>query len=319
VGLGNLIQRGRQQKAAKPHVELERPERPRDLWLQPRIMEALTSVREVDVKPDMWLSPSVLAGWCPRAWTLAYRMGIPLVDEIGPDNRWWMDGGTAHHSLFQEWWMGPSKIIKGGWECPACGHTVGIDSSDMVPVYSHGEEIIHKVTTKSAVLCPDVCEKCGHKPSWRSPFSYVEPILYDLELRVVGWCDGIIDWSPHEDELWDLKTKASTESMEWIREAPDESNLKQLNWYLDMAKMAHGRLVYLDRASKHLVDAIVEHPVVADHELMAKEKEKVIAFREATKNPESSIPPCPDGGSTRFGPCQCRELESAWKNHRPRP
>ena len=316
MGLGSLVRKGQQQKPRKPTGALERPD---NLWLQPRIMEALTSVREVTVKPDMWLSPSVLAGWCPRAWVMAYRLGIPLLDEIGPSNRWWMDGGTAHHTLFQEWWMGPAKIIKGGWECPCCGRIEGIDPDDDFPVYTHGEEVIDKVTPRSAVFCPDVCQKCGYKPTWRAPFRYVEPILYDAEMRVVGWSDGIIDWGAYDDELWDLKTKAGPDGMGWIREAPDEGNVKQLNWYLDLAKMKYGRLVYIERGAKHLVDAFQEHPVEHDPLLMAKEKEKVIAFREACNNPESSLPACPDGGRTRFGPCQCRELESAWKDHRARP
>ena len=316
MGLGSLVSKGRQKQRRKPSTALKRPD---NLWLQHRIMESLVRTREVIVSPDMWLSPSVLAGWCPRAWVMAYRMDIPLLDEIGPDNLWWMDGGTAHHTLFQEWWMGPAKIIKGGWKCPSCLHVEGIDPSDMLPVHSHGEEIIHKVTVESAVHCPDECPECGYKPTWREPFKYVEPILYDADLRVVGWSDGILDWGPFDDELWDLKTKASTDGMKWVREAPDEGNVKQLNWYLDMAQMEHGRLVYLDRGSKHLVDAFIEHPVVRDPLLMAKEKEKVIAFREACKNPESSLPACPDGGRTRFGPCQCRELESAWKDYRARP
>lgn len=315
MGLGSLVRQGRQKKPRKaPVTELERPE----LFVQPRIMKALTSVREVTVTPDMWLSPSVLAGWCPRAWVMAYRMGVPLIDETGPDNRWWMDGGTVHHTLFQEWWMGPAKIIKGGWKCPSCQHVMGIDPDDKFEVHSHGEDITDKVTPQSAVLCPDECPACGYKPTWREPFKYVEPILYDAEMRVVGWSDGILDWGPYEDELWDLKTKASTDGMGWVREAPDEGNVTQLNWYLDMAEMHYGRLVYVDRASKHLVDAFIEHPVEHDPRLMAKEKEKVSAFREACKNPESSLPACPDGGRTRFGPCQCRELESAWKDHRAR-
>lgn len=316
MGLGNLVRSGRQKPMKKaPVAEQLRPE----LWLQPRIMEALVGTREIYIKPDMWLSPSVLAGWCPRAWVMAYRMGIPMIDEVGPNNKWWMDGGSVHHKLFQEWWMGPAKIIKGGWECPSCLNVVGYDADDKVSVHTHGETIVNKVTPKSAVLCPDKCPSCGYKANWRKPFNYIEPLLYDLDMRIVGWSDGILDWGQFDDELWDLKTKASTDGMGWVREAPDENNVIQINWYLELAKMQHGRLVYVDRASKHLTDAFIEHPLEHDPLLMAKEKEKVSAFREATKNPESSLPACPYGGRTRFGPCQCRDLASAWKDFGSRP
>lgn len=315
MGIGNLVKKGRLKMPEEPPAP--KKER-RDLWVAPRIMTALVSTREVDVKPDMWLSPSVLSGWCPKAWTMAYRMGVPLMDEIGPDNRWWMDGGTALHTMFQESWMGPSGILKGGWRCPACLHTIGIDLDDTAVVNSHGVESIAKVTVRSAQKCPSSCPSCGHTPTWRTPFAYIEPLVYDLDMRVCGLTDGIIDWGDQDDELWDLKTKTSTDSMEWIREAPDRDHVRQLNWYMDMAGVKYGRIVYMDRSAKHLAGAFVEHQVDYDPLLMAKEKEKVSAFREATKNPESSLPACPDGGQTRFGPCQCRELSRAWKDYRSR-
>jgi len=318
VGLGNLVRRG-QLKIAQKIQEEKGLKMPRDLWLQPRIMEAIVQTREVHVDADMWLSPSILAGWCPRAWVIAQRVGVPLLDEIGPDNRWWMDGGTAHHTLFQEMWMGPARIIKGGWECPSCLHVEGYDPDDKTEILSHGESYTDKVTPRSSVLCPKVCPACGHKPTWRSAFRYIEPLVYDLELKVAGLSDGVIDWGPYGGELWDLKTKSSTDGMGWIKEAPDEGNVKQLNWYLGLAGMKYGRLVYVDRTSKHLADAFVEHQIVFDPEMMLKEKEKVSVFREAAKNPESSIPACPDGGRTRFGACQCRELEDSWKSFRTRP
>lgn len=314
MGLASIVQEARLKE--EPQVApSKRPER----WLQPRIMSHLVSTREIHVKKDMWLSPSVIADFCPRAWVIAHRLDIPLIDEIGPDNRWWMDGGTAHHTMLQEWWLGPAKIIKGGWECPKCLRVVGYDPLDDFEVYSHGEHLRTKVTTESAVFCPDKCPNCGYTGGWRSPFRYIEPMVYDKELKIVGLMDGIIDWGKLEDEIWDLKTKAGSESIEWVVEAPDISHVKQLMWYLDMAKKMFGRIVYIDRGAKYLVDAFVEHQVDFDEVLMEKEKEKVRAFRKATEDPESSIPACPDGGQTRFGPCQCRELEVAWKSYGARP
>lgn len=316
MGLGNLVAKGRQ--------KMQREETPpasdrENLWLEPRIMKALVGTREVVVTPDMWLSPSVLSSWCPRAWTMTYRMDILMLEELGPDNRWWMDGGTALHSMFQESWLATSGIIKGGWRCPACSTTIGIDLDDTEVVDTHGSEIIAKVTPRSAQRCPEKCQQCGFVPTWRTPFAYIEPLLYDLEMRVCGWTDGILDWGVHDDELWDLKTKTTSDGMKWVIEAPDEDHVRQLNWYLDMAGMRHGRLVYLDRSAKHLPGAFIEHQIEHDPELVAKEKEKVRVFREATKDPESSLPACPNGGETRFGPCQCRELARAWKDYRARP
>jgi len=315
VGIGSLIRKGR--TSAKPTSATKKKREPQ--WVATLVAESLVSTREVQVSPGMWLSPSVLSSWCPRAWVMAYRMGVPLLDELGPDNRWWMDGGTALHRMFQEQWLAPTGVIKGGWRCPACARVMGIDLEDDVLVRSHGNDIVAKVTVGAAISHPGSCLFCGYKPNWHASFSYVEPLLYDSELLVCGWTDGLLDWGDDDQELWDLKTKVSSDSMGWIREAPDGHHVCQLNWYMGMAGVEYGRIVYFDSSAKHLAGAFVEHLVEYDPQLMAKEKEKVIAFREAAENPESSLPACPNGGETRFGPCTCRELSRSWKDYRARP
>ena len=279
-------------------------------YLQPYLLESLSKSEPKHVGPDMWMSPSVISEFCPRAWSIAWRAGIPFADEHGPDNRWWMDLGTAMHKVLQEMWLGPAGLIKGGWRCPACGVVQGYDPDDLTKIRSHGEDHMQKVTPRSAITMPDRCPQCGFRPNWRATFAYIEPLLYNLDDRICGWSDGIINWpsSIQPDELVDFKVPLS---LRWVKDAPSEAHVSQLSLYMDMANIPRGRIMYLSRSEKHLADASMEHPFTLDPQIVKREKEKVRAFRKAAKSPESSLPACPYGGARRFGPCDCTRLESA--------
>jgi hypothetical protein len=301
MGLGDLIREVKQV-------------RERGAFLLPLLVEQLYERSEVHLRQDMWFSPSMLSHMCPRAYAIAWKMDVPLVREFMPDNRFAMDFGTAMHMLMQDIWGGNGGWLIGGWKCSECGHKHGIDSDDKVPAISHGETEPDKVTVKSSIHQPKVCEACGMRPGWRKEFTYVEPMLYNLDLRVCGWCDGIMILPGQPAELIDFKTTAAPY---WIRKEPNRDHVAQLSWYMDMAGIKRGRIIYIDRTAKKLEDAIIEHSFFLDKKLMAEQKEMVSGVRKILEAPkeESSIPACPDGGRGPFGPCDCAEFETIWKSH----
>ena len=272
-------------------------------FLHPLLTEGLDSVEEKELGPDMWLGPSRLPELCVRAYAIAWRLGLPMIRETDAQSRWNMDTGTAFHTMFQDQWLGPMGFLKGGWECPKCLHTVGLEEDNTVSV-------------PSAVHYPEACANCDHVPEWRSGFRYIEPTCADSILRVRGFADGILDLPAQPEELFDLK---STGDLKWVREQPRKNDVIQLNWYLDMSGMTRGRLVYVCRGAKKFEDAIVEHVVYLDAGLMKQEKEKVHALREALQAPKSepSLPTCPYGGRGTYGPCDCADLDLAWARHGP--
>ena len=301
MGLGDLIREVKQV-------------RDRGAFLLPVLVEQLYERNEIHLREDMWFSPSQLSHMCPRAYAMAWKMDLPLVNEFMPDNKWWMDFGTAMHMLMQDIWGGDGGWLEGGWQCTECGHKHGIDPDDNVEAVSHGTKEPDKVTIKSAIRKPERCEKCGMKPGWRRDLTYVEPMLYDLDLKVCGWCDGIMILPGQPAELIDFKTTASPY---WIKKKPNIQHVKQLSWYLDMAGMTRGRIIYIDRTAKLLEDAIIEHSFFLDRKMMAEQKEMVRGVRKVFQAPKSepSIPACPDGGRGPFGPCDCSELEHLWAAH----
>jgi len=288
--------------------------REKGAFLTPYIVKQLYTRREKRLSQDMWFSPSQLSKMCPRAYAMAWKMDLPLVDEFMPDSRWAMDSGTSAHTLLQSMWGGDGKWILGGWKCSECGHVHGIDEDDKVPIPSHGEVVVDKVTVRSSIVRPDVCELCGMTPSWRRGFIYEEPLLYNLDLRISGLTDGLIIIPGNTMEIWDIKT---TRSARWIRNAPNDDHVSQVTWYGDMAGVKKARIVYVDLTEKKLEKAIIEHPFTIDRDRVRKQKEEVRNVREVFQAPkeELEIPACPDDGRGTFGPCECAGLEDAWKSY----
>jgi len=304
MGLGDLIREVREV-------------RDRGAFLLPLLTEQLYQRQEVHLHKGIWFSPSQISHMCPRVYAIAWKLGLPLVKEFLPKNKFAMDFGTAMHTLMQDIWGGDGNWLVGGWKCTECGHKHGIDPDDKVSAVSHGEREIDKVTIKSAIRKPMECKACGMKPGWRRDLTYVEPMFYDLELGVCGWCDGIMMLPGQPIELIDFKTTASPY---WIRKKPNRDHVIQLSWYLDMAKMTRGRIIYIDRTAKELEEAIIEHPFILDKKMMAEQKEMIRNVRKIFEAPkeELSIPACPDDGRGPFGPCDCTELKDLWASYRAR-
>ena len=156
------------------------------------LRETLASERITKApKHDEWLPVSRISTLCPRALVIADRLDLDLVDEWDAQARWRADRGTALHHVFQNLWLGPSKMLLGGWKCPKCA-------------FVHGANENGEVWPATVVVCPDMCEKCGQKWRRQDPFTYVEPHSVDEQLRVRGRIDGLLRLPGYYPEVIDL-------------------------------------------------------------------------------------------------------------------
>lgn len=272
-------------------------------WLLPMLMEGLGSSREVDPPgPKSWLSVSRVPTMCPRALVMVSRLGLPMVDNIEPQNRWAMDRGTAIHTVFQDLWLGPLKWVRGGWTCSRCAHLHGGVGQDR-----------WSVRLENAVFLPDQCEKCGQKWNKFEPFGFVEPYSVHEDIRVRGRNDGFLCLPGCGIEVMDLKT---TSRLDLVRVKPKQEHVEQVQWYLDAEKLRRGRIVYMDPGAKRIEESIVEHKVAFDPELMHKQKERVRVLRKALEEESRPVPACPYGGKSSFGDCDCVEVAVLWARTR---
>lgn len=274
-----------------------------NFFIHPHLVDGLSIVRPVKlVDKDTWLSASKVPGMCERSIIIAHRLKVEFVDSRGPEDRWLADRGTYLHSMFQDKWLGPLKMLMGGWQCPHCSHV-------------HTSNGSSEVTFDNSVICPDKCEKCGKKNDVRwNPFKFMEPWCRNEDVMVRGPCDGLLVVPFGGLEILDLKT---VKNMAGVKRAPRENHVKQLHWYMDPSGIRRGRIVYMDPGAKKFSEAFVEHLVEFDNGLVQSEKERVLALREALKEENQDKPPpaCKWGGQLPYGPCECTQLESLWASH----
>jgi len=265
--------------------------------LKAKIAESLHEVKRFKCRRGMWTSPSTIAGSCLRALAIHTRDEAEVERDIPTDLAWAAKKGNAFHHVFQDEILGPMGILKGGWACSRCGHVHGIDQDDKYPIPSHGEVFVDKVTPASAVIMPGKCEKCGMIPSWEGHFSYVEPLLYEIECKISGRTDGIL-MIGGEEVIFDVKTGKPP----W-GETPWGNHVDQVLLYMGMAKILRGFVLYSKQEDRSFSGSVLPKEVDWDpiryHELMG------IADGIQKINSESLIPDCPYGG-IRFGnPCEC--------------
>lgn len=262
--------------------------------LVPTILRGLVLDKTIVITPGMWIGVSALHDLCPRAYTIAFRMGAGLHRRWEAKHRWAADRGTALHLMVQEQWLGSTGKILGTWRCRHC----------FAP---HGDH-----TVAGAVPRPGVCSGCGAEK-----FRFEEPLVQDNDLLIRGAVDGILDLE-NVREVLDIKW---TGNLYPVASAPRASDVTQINCYMALAGLDRGRLLYMDSSAKTPEKAMIEHRVTLDHGLVTRVKEKVCALREALKAPETeaNLPPCPVGGRGTYGPCACAGLEDAWATHGPRP
>lgn len=269
-------------------------------WLLPMLLDELSTSREVEApKHDSWFSVSRVPLACPRAMVMISRLGLPMSDIRTPHSRWTADRGTAMHIVLRDLWLGPMGWLRGGWACPHCSYLHGGENQDR-----------WSIKLSNSVTLPKKCERCD-KP-WRreEPFTFIEPFsVHPDPLLVRGRNDGFLMLPACGVEVWDLK---STTRLDLVREKPKPDHVEQLQWYLDYEKLRSGRIVYVDPGAKRLEDAMVEHRVSFDAELMHRQKEKVRGIREALRDPEKAVPRCPTRGEGPYGKCDCVEVEDVW-------
>ena len=314
--IGEIFKDAKKQLGQSVAVEAQVDGVEGDPWaIIPSIFATVPRTKEKYITPDMWLGPSTVSGMCPKAFVSAAAMGVPMSRQETLQQRWTMDRGTFIHELLQNNWFGRSKALLGGWKCDDCGHIHGIDIEDDTPIGDghEGNDITtDKVTLLSAVEMPDECEKCGMKRCWRHGFTYVEPMVYDLGLRVSGYVDGIIR-VPHQNrlELIDFKGTSKKALAQLRKRGPYLEHIIQVSWYLAMMKLKKGRIIYIARDEEVVSKAFLEKPVELDEKLMSQEKEKIRALRKEAAKDKPRIPPCPHGGSRPWGPCECAGFASA--------
>jgi hypothetical protein len=296
----------------------------RDDAVLPRLLNNLYSVTEKPFPgPHGIIGISKVGTWCARAHVMGYRMGINGVDEIDATAAWRMDRGTAMHSAFQEMWLGPLGILRGGWRCPKCAHVTG-----GVP----GERGV-TVNFDSAVLMPEKCEGCSQKNGKWSRFSYVEPeVRFDAPFFLWGKLDGLIRLMPKPEEVLDIKTSenldrpftrthpdGSVAHSPSLREAPKLDHVKQLHWYMDAGGYKNGRIIYINPGATNPGDGIAEHTVVFNPKMMHEQKEMVRGLRQALEEKDRPVPACPYDGVGSYGQCNCVQMEVLWESWRNRP
>ena len=282
------------------------------LW---QVMRNLPERQEIAVSADMWFSPSQLASMCHRAYALAAYKSLPIVKEFDVNARWRMDLGTGGHSVAQELWAGPTGILLGGWQCPVCGKVDGATYLKE-PIYWRGGMRSQVVTLKTAIPCPEKCRFCSFRPSSAGHFAFVEPLLYDEYYQVSGKCDGFLHPSIDAYEIVDFKF---TSTLYHVRRAPYFQHVVQLSWYMWMAKVYRGRIIYIDRTAKKFRDAWVEHSIEFDDYFMDSERRMLNDLRNCIKEREifqdwkenPRFPICRNGGKSPYGgPCECVALEA---------
>lgn len=276
-------------------------------WLSDVLTEALHSERQVPpMKFDDWLPTSRVPTLCPRAQVMASRMNLELTDTWDPQARWRADCGSALHHVFQELWLGPLKLLLGGWQCPRCAHKHGVDENgDAWP--------------STSIFCPDKCSKCERPWKRQDPFRFIEPHARDNPLKVRGRIDGLLRLPGYYPEIVDLKTTrfVGSEPKPWsVYRAPRQNDVKQLHWYLDSAQCSRGRIIYMDPSAKLIEDSMVEHKISFNPSMMHREKEKVRVLREALEDEGRPVPDCPYDRKFPYGDCACVEVESVWSGSR---
>lgn len=275
--------------------------------LLPMLVEQLYTVRtRKPPGPDDWISMSSAPTWCPRNHVIAYRLGIEMVDEWDAQARWYMDRGHGMHHVFQELWLGPLRLLKGGWACSACGQAHGVNDE--------GE-----ATHRTAILLPEKCKRCETPPGKWQRWRYIEPRVIEPKLRLRGQMDGIFHHPPHKDEPLDLKTVTDNGMARIKREGPREKDVCQLHWYLGATGYRRGRLIYMNIGEERIESTMAEFQIEYDPKLHWKEQEKFRVLREALQEKERPLPRCPHDRALPWGPCPCTEAELVWDRYGPGP
>ena len=183
--------------------------------------------RKGEAKRSVGLHPSQIHGMCYRAkmydeYLLEVMKNDPDVkfnvyeETITATLQAKFDIGHAIHHWYQNHYLGPMGILKGGWRCPHCD------------------------TVKQGFRPANVCS-CG-VDRWR----FVEPETLIPELNIVGHCDGIIDRGDGE-WVMDIKT-IDPERFKALSE-PSLSYVYQVHCYMMALNIRRAIILYVDKSS----------------------------------------------------------------------
>lgn len=258
--------------------------------------------------PEDWIRVSEIPTLCPREILNARKLGLRKLDR-GKTPRWRMDLGSAIHRWIQSEWLGKSGALLGTWKCLSCGRPASNNESAPgcnLPLHSR----------------PASCPTCqAHN------LSYVEPTLRDHELLIVGHCDGILQLGSGL-EILELKTTRNLrepirrygKTYQPLSEAPAPDHILQLHWYMELADIRSGRILYIDPGAASLGSGIVEHHVQFDHSIIANSKNIIAQLRQALRNTNHAETlqqeiACPRQGQGPYGPCGCTLLPAPNHGH----
>lgn len=136
------------------------------------------------------------------------------------------DTGHALHSWFQNKYFGPDRVLWGTWRCRGCGRRV-------------------------RGLMPKKCRRCGAP---RSVFKYLEPLVREPHLDLVGHCDGIllVDGEKRVLELKTINPKGFEQVAKYGAAVP--AHIYQVNIYMHLLKMDVCNVLYINKADSRLVE-----------------------------------------------------------------
>jgi len=185
------------------------------------------SFRKTDKPRAEGLDPSQIHGMCYRAKMFAENLkkvmgSDPVVSQMSFDEtisatlQAKFDIGHAIHHWYQNFYLGPMGILRGGWRCSKCG------------------------TTVQGFRPADVCS-CG-SDHWR----FVEPETNIPELGIVGHCDGIID---RGDGEWVMDIKTINPDLFKSLSEPSLSYIYQVHCYMMALKINRSIILYVDKSS----------------------------------------------------------------------
>ena len=174
------------------------------------------------------LHPSQLYGMCMRSKMFVENLdlfeGIPGVntpfeESIPASLQAKFDIGHSLHHWYQNKYLGPMGILKGGWKCPQCksveeGFRPAID-----------------------------CKNCGC-----DKWGFVEPFIQIPELGIVGHCDGIID---HGDGPWVLDIKTIDPDRFKNLSEVSMSYVYQVHCYMLALDIDRAVILYVDKSANY--------------------------------------------------------------------
>lgn len=136
------------------------------------------------------------------------------------------DVGHALHAWFQNKYLGPDRVLWGSWKCRGCKRRI-------------------------RGLMPKACRRCGAP---RSVFKYLEPLVREPHLNLIGHCDGIllIEGEKRVLELKTINPKGFEQVVRYGAAVP--AHIYQVNIYMHLLKMDACSVLYINKADSRLAE-----------------------------------------------------------------